>query len=54
MSAPPSPLSSTLQRVVVCPLDYGALVFLEKKHVLACESCGKEFPFEKGIPRLLP
>jgi hypothetical protein len=42
-----------LAEILVCPVDHGELDENEAKSTLDCQSCGREYPVENGIPVML-
>lgn len=56
-SAAASPLRAELLSLLVCPEDGGALSGwdgIAAESSLSCTTCGRVFPVEDGLPRLLP
>jgi uncharacterized protein YbaR (Trm112 family) len=42
-----------LAEILVCPVDHGELAENEVNSTLDCQSCGREYPVENGIPVML-
>jgi uncharacterized protein YbaR (Trm112 family) len=42
-----------LANILVCPADQGSLTQLEESAQLECQTCGRRFPVEDGIPVML-
>jgi hypothetical protein len=42
-----------LAEILVCPVDHGELDENEVKSTLDCQTCGREYPVENGIPVML-
>ncbi|CAN5751126.1 Trm112 family protein [soil metagenome] len=42
-----------LAQILVCPADHGELTQDETASTLTCQTCGRVFPVEDGIPVML-
>jgi uncharacterized protein YbaR (Trm112 family) len=42
-----------LAEILVCPVDHGELAENEPNSTLDCQSCGRQYPVENGIPVML-
>jgi hypothetical protein len=42
-----------LAAILVCPVDHGELTENEAASTLDCQSCGRVYPVENGIPVML-
>ncbi|MEX1037226.1 MAG: Trm112 family protein [Acidimicrobiia bacterium] len=42
-----------LAEILVCPADHGELVENQDASTLDCQSCGRVYPVEDGIPVML-
>jgi len=47
-------VSPELLKILVCPLDHGALQYAPEKNTLTCQKCGHVYQVNDDIPIMLP
>lgn len=46
-------INPKLAAILVCPVDHGSLTEHEDASTLVCDSCGRTYPVQNGIPIML-
>lgn len=46
-------IDPSLAEILVCPADHGELSEDEEASTLTCETCGRAYPVEDGMPVML-
>ena len=47
------PVSQELIELLVCPVDHGRIEYKDRRNLIICTVCGRQYPVRDNIPVLL-